>query len=226
MGNWACACGECDDTVRDVGHYRKACRQRIEANGGVCPRNVKSSATKLYNLNIRPARNLINNPKNNPKNNPVNSKQRKNSLRAANIQAVLDDPTLNATLKMSAGTSTSVSDCTHKTHLFTHRHLTELIDIDNGDIGRANHRDCGQHLQPYARQDWQVHRGKASLQPAHDLHAPHGSRHIQAQAFHVVSWHHYQADKEGKLLAHSIACVQAIKLCVCVQLNADMAGKS
>ena len=170
MGNSECACGECDDKVSQVGHYRKACRLRIEAAGGVCPRNVNSAATKRYNLNLRPARNLknnpknnlknnpLNNPKNNPKtnakNNPVNSKKRKLALRAANLQAVLDDPTLNDTLSMSAGTSVSVSDCTHKTHLFTHIHLSELIDIDNGDDGRANHQDCGQHLQPHARQDW------------------------------------------------------------------------
>ena len=217
MGTVECACGQCDDTVSRVGHYRKACRLRIEAEGGVCPRNVNSAATKRYNLNLRPARNL----KNNPTNNSKNSKKRKLALRAANLQAVLDDPTLNDTLTMSAGTSACVFDCTHKTHLFTHRHLTEL-----NDIGRASCRDCGQHLQQHARQDWQVHRGQASLQPAHDPHAPHGSRHIQAHAFHVVSWHNHQADKEGKLLAHSIACVQAIKLCVCVQLNADMAGKS
>jgi len=73
-----------------------------------------------YNFKHRTARNLINNPKNNPK----NSEERKLALRDANLQAVLDDPTLNDTLKMSPGTSASVSDCTHKTHLFTHRHLT------------------------------------------------------------------------------------------------------
>ena len=101
MGSYECACGECDDKVSQVGHYRKACRLRIEAAGGVCPRNVTTAATKRYNLNIRPAKTLIHNTLNNPKNNPVSSKKRKLALRAANLQAVLDDPTLNDTLSMS-----------------------------------------------------------------------------------------------------------------------------
>jgi len=127
-----CACGKCNGKVGLAGHYRKACRRRIEAAGGVCPRNVGSAGQMRYNFKHRPARTLINNPKNNPtnnaKNNPINnpknSEKRKLALRVANLQAVLDDPTLNDTLKMSPGTSASVSDCTHKTHLFTHRHLT------------------------------------------------------------------------------------------------------
>jgi len=90
----------------------------------VCPPNFYSAALKDYNFKHNPARNLINNPK--------NSEKRKLALRAANLQAVRDDPTLNHTLKMSTGTSASVSDCTHKTHLFTHRrnrcpHMTDLL---------------------------------------------------------------------------------------------------
>jgi len=197
MTKCACLCGA---RVEQVGHYRKGCRERIEASGGFCPPNVISAATKRYNKNRRPARNLIHNPLSHPKTNPKNNEKRKLTLRATNLQAVLDDPTLNDTLTMSAGTSAFVSDCTQKTHLFTHRHLTEL-----NDIGRANCQDCGKHLHTQARQDWQVHQGQASLQPAHGPHAPTGSRHIQAQAFYVVSGHHHQADKEGKLLAHSIA---------------------
>jgi len=99
--------------VAESGHYRKVCRRRIEAAGDVCPKNVSSAAQMRYNFKHKAARNLINNPKNNPKNNPQNSEKRKLALRAANLQTVLDDPSLNQTLKMSPGASASVSDCTH-----------------------------------------------------------------------------------------------------------------
>ena len=114
-GGTYCACG-CRDRVAETGHYRKDCRRRIATAGGVCPPNVRSAASKRYNF----------------KQNPKNSEKRKLALRAANLQAVQDDPTLNQTLKMSTGTSASVSDRTHKTHLFTHRrnhcsHMTHLL---------------------------------------------------------------------------------------------------
>jgi len=224
-----CACG-CGAGVEQVGHYRKGCRLRILAAGGVCPRNEASAARKAYNLKHNPAKSLINNPKNSAKNNAKASKKRKLALRAANLQAVIDDPTLNQTLKMSPGTSASVSDCTHKTHLFTQRHLThchtELTDIDDGGDDRGNYPDCGAHLQQRAQPGWHVHRGQASLQLGHDPHSPEERRHIQAPHFHVVPGHHHQEEKTGELLAHSISGLEAINLCVCVQLNADMDGKS
>jgi len=74
-----CACGKCNGQVALSGHYRKACRRRIEAAGGVCPRNVGSAGQKLYNSKHRPAMNL--------KNNLKNSEIRKLALRAANLQA-------------------------------------------------------------------------------------------------------------------------------------------
>ena len=43
---------------------------------------------------------------------------------------------------------------------------------------------------------------------------------------YVVLWHYHPAVGEGKLLAHSISCLEAINSCVCVHLTADMAGKS
>jgi len=98
--------------------------------------------------------------------------------------------------------------------------------MDNGDDDSANHPDLGAHLQPRSRQGWEVHRGQASLQLGHDPHSSGGRRHIQALAVHVILWYHHQDEGGGKLLAHSISCLEAINLCVSVQLNADMAGKS
>ena len=54
----------------------------------------------------------MNNPKNNPKNNPINnlinSLKRKMGNRVANLQAVLDDPAISKTVKMSDVTSADV----------------------------------------------------------------------------------------------------------------------
>jgi len=49
------------------------------------------------------------NLKNNLKNNLKSNKKKKLALRAANLRAVQDDPTIHQTLKMSTGTSASVS---------------------------------------------------------------------------------------------------------------------
>ena len=110
-----CACG-CGFRVGEVGHYRKVCRLRINAAGGVCPRNVHSAAKKRHNFKHNPTRNLIYNPINNPKNNAKNNKKKQLALRAANLQAVRDDSTLDKTLKMTTGMSASVSDQAHTTH--------------------------------------------------------------------------------------------------------------
>jgi len=75
-----------------------------------------------HNLVNNPKNNPVNNPKNNPVNNPKNwakysaknnakrNKKIKLARLAKNLQAVQDDPTLDATLKMTPGTSASVSD--------------------------------------------------------------------------------------------------------------------
>ena len=54
-----------------------------------------------YNLKFKAAKNT----KTNPKNNPKNSEKKKLALRAVNLQAVIDDPSLDQTLIMSPGTS-------------------------------------------------------------------------------------------------------------------------
>ena len=95
-----CACG-CLVNVAAAGHYRQDCRRRITAAGGVCPPNVRSAAAKRNDA----TKNLKNNLKNNLKSN----KKKKLALRAANLRAVQDDPTIHQTLKMSTGTSVSVS---------------------------------------------------------------------------------------------------------------------
>ena len=95
-----CACG-CLLNVETTGHFRKDCRRRITAAGGVCPPNVRSAAAKRNDA----TKNLKNNLKNNLKSN----KKKKLPLRAANLRAVQDDPTIHQTLKMSTGTSASVS---------------------------------------------------------------------------------------------------------------------
>ena len=82
----------------------------------MCKPNVRSAAVKRRDIKHNPNKNFKHNPKNNPLNNPKNNKKRKLALRAANLQAVRDDPSLNQTLKMSTGTSASVSDWTHTTH--------------------------------------------------------------------------------------------------------------
>ena len=124
----SCACG-CLVNVGAPGHFRKDCRRRITAAGGVCPPNVRSAAAKRYNVKHRPTKNLKNNPKNNLKNNiknnPKSNKKKKLALRAANLQAVQDDPSIHQTLKMSTGTSASVSILTDSDWivvpaLFTH----------------------------------------------------------------------------------------------------------
>ena len=71
----------------------------------MCPPNVRSAAAKLRDIKNNPTKNRNNNPKNNPK----TAKKNKLALRAANLQAVQDDPTLDKTLKMSTSTSVSVS---------------------------------------------------------------------------------------------------------------------
>jgi len=115
MGGSYCACA-CGSKVAEVGHYRKACRLRIEASGGYCARNVQSAAKKRLNLKHNPKNNPIRNPVNNPKNNPKNNKKKQLALRAANLQAVLDDPTLDKTLTMTTGMSARVCDQAHTTH--------------------------------------------------------------------------------------------------------------
>ena len=91
-----CACG-CGLRVAESGYHRKDCRRRELAAGRLCPRNVTSAAHARRNL------------KHNPKNNPINVLEIKLALRAANLQAVRDDPTILETQKMSPGTSASVS---------------------------------------------------------------------------------------------------------------------
>ena len=119
-----CACG-CRLKVASVGHFRKDCRRRITAAGRVCKPNVRSASAKRRALKHAPNKNFKNNPKNNPKYN----KKRKLTLRAANLKEVQDDPTLNLTLKMSTGTSASVSDWTHMTHsLESHDSPAHSID--------------------------------------------------------------------------------------------------
>ena len=103
-----CLCGR---RVRTSGFLHKSCRTRITLAGGVCKKNVYSAVSKLtiakHNGANNPKNNAKNNPKNNPKNNaknnPINSKKRKLALLAKNLQMVQDDPTLEDTLKMTAG---------------------------------------------------------------------------------------------------------------------------
>ena len=59
-----CACG-CLDRVSQNGHYRKDCRRRITAAGGVVPHNVRSACKKRYDI------------KHNPKKNPKSNKKKK-----------------------------------------------------------------------------------------------------------------------------------------------------
>jgi len=70
---------------------------------------VQSAAAKRRNIKHNPKNNPKNNPRNNPKNNPKSNNKKKLALRAANLQAVQDDPTILQTLKMTTGTSASVS---------------------------------------------------------------------------------------------------------------------
>jgi len=108
-----CACG-CLLNVESPGHFRKDCRRRITAAGGFCPRNVRSAAKKRYDIKNSLKKNL----KYNPKNNPKSAKKEKLALRAANLKTVQDDPSLNQTLKMTTGTSASVSVLpAHWTHM-------------------------------------------------------------------------------------------------------------
>jgi len=108
-----CACG-CRLIVESPGHFRKDCRRSITATGGFCPRNVRSAAKKRYLIMHTPKINL----KNNPKNNPKSAKKKQLTLRAANLKTVQDDPSLDHTLKMSTGTSASVSVLpAHWTHM-------------------------------------------------------------------------------------------------------------
>jgi len=108
-----CACG-CLFNVESPGYFRKDCRRRITAAGGFCPRNVRSAAKKRYAIKHSPKINL----KNNPKNNPKSANKKKLALRAANLKTVQDDPNLDQTLKMSTGTSASVSVLpAHWTHM-------------------------------------------------------------------------------------------------------------
>jgi len=95
-----CACG-CGLQVAEVGHRRRGCRIRELADGRLCTRNVQSAAQER--------RNPKNNPKNNLKNDPKNSLARKLALRAANLQTVIDDPSISTTQMMSSGTRASVS---------------------------------------------------------------------------------------------------------------------
>ena len=103
-----CACG-CGLQVTESGHHRKDCRRRELAAGCVCPRNVTSAAQARCNLKHNPINNPINNSINNRINNPINNLKKKHALRAANLQAVRDDPAILETKKISPGTSASVS---------------------------------------------------------------------------------------------------------------------
>ena len=109
---YKCACG-CGLPVAVVDFYRKDCRAREVDAERPCPHNKYSAASKIYDGNRNPKtiskNNLRNNLKNNPKNNPKNSWKRKIALRDANLQAVIDDPTISTTQKMSNGTSAAMS---------------------------------------------------------------------------------------------------------------------
>jgi len=91
-----CACG-CGLRVAESGHHRRDCRRRELAAGRLCTPNVTSAAKARGNLKHNPKNNRINNPINNLKknwiNNPINALKKKRALRAANLQAVRDDPT-------------------------------------------------------------------------------------------------------------------------------------
>jgi len=66
---------------------------------------VTSAAKARGNLKHNPKNNRINNPINSPINNPKKTLKKKRALRAANLQAVRDDPTILETQKMSPGTA-------------------------------------------------------------------------------------------------------------------------
>ena len=103
-----CACG-CGLQVAESGYHRRDCRRRELAAGRLCPRNVSSAAHARSNRKHNPKNSPINNPIKNPINNPINNLKKKRALRAANLQAVKDDPAILKTQKMSPGTSVSVS---------------------------------------------------------------------------------------------------------------------
>jgi len=75
----------------------------------VCKKNERKAAVKIRadkcNATGNAKYNAKNNLKNNLKNNPISSKKRKLDLLAKNLQTVQDDPTLEDTVKMTAGTS-------------------------------------------------------------------------------------------------------------------------
>ena len=78
---------------------------------------INQAAAHIF-TNVRCATKKLNDSKNNPKNNPKSAKKIKLALRAANLKTVQDDPTLDQTLKMSSGTSASVSVLpVHWTHM-------------------------------------------------------------------------------------------------------------
>jgi len=74
---------------------------------------VRSASARRRDIKYNPKKNPKNNPKNNPINNPKSNKKKKLALRATNLQAVQDDPTILQTHKMSTGTSASVSVLTY-----------------------------------------------------------------------------------------------------------------